>query len=92
MPLMERRTDRRPWGLITGLVLAASMGVVSIPLQVLTYLSVDDAGRADVERNRQVIREIGNSQVQLCETVADIARQARLTPQPCPTRVPIDKP
>lgn len=58
MPLMERREDRRPWGLIVALIVAAAAGVVSIPLQILTYNGLNAATSQDVERNLRLVEQV----------------------------------
>lgn len=70
MPLMERRQEKRPWGLIVGLTIAATAGLLSLPLQVVTFRSIDSASREDVERNRllveqvKMLEEMGNADVE----------------------------
>ncbi len=70
MPLMDRRAnDNRPWGLIVALLIAASAGLIGIPLQVATFLQSEQASKADLERNRQLVEqvrmleEVGNADV-----------------------------
>lgn len=58
MPLMERREDKRPWGLILALIIAATAGLMSLPLQVLTFRSLEAASKDDVERNRRLVEQV----------------------------------
>lgn len=58
MPLMERREDTRPWGLILALTLAATAGILSLPLQVLTFRNLDAASKADIDRNAQLVQQV----------------------------------
>lgn len=58
VPLMERPKDRKPWGLILALVVAAVAGVVSIPLQVAVFRNLDNVTEADIERNARLIEQV----------------------------------
>jgi hypothetical protein len=58
MALMERRTDHRPWGLILGLTIAATAGLLSLPLQVLTFQGLNAASKADLERNARLVEQV----------------------------------
>jgi hypothetical protein len=58
MPLMERRQDRRPWGLIIAVSVALFAGVLSVPLQVITFQQVGTASQADVQRTQQLIEQV----------------------------------
>jgi hypothetical protein len=62
MTLMRRPDDRRPWGLIIALSVAITAGVVSIPLQVLTFQQVETASRADVARNGKLTEQVQSLQ------------------------------
>ncbi len=69
MRLMHGESDPRPWGLISGLAIAAIAGLLAIPLQVLTYRSVAAASQEDLLRNERLIQqvktleEVGNAEV-----------------------------
>ncbi len=58
MPLMERRQDKRPFGLIIAVSVALFAGLVSIPLQVYTFQQVGAASKADIERNRELVEQV----------------------------------
>ncbi len=58
MPLMDRREDRKPWGLIVALLIAATAGLLSLPLQVLTFRTIDAASRQDIEENRRLVEQV----------------------------------
>lgn len=59
---MSRHEDRRPWGLIVALALAATAGLASLPLQVVTYRNLDAASKADVARNAELTRQLADQQ------------------------------
>lgn len=58
VPLMRQNQDRRPWGLIVALILAATAGVLSLPLQVATFRNLDAATGADIARNARLVEQV----------------------------------
>lgn len=63
-PPMERKGDRKPWGLIVALSLAGVAGIVSLPLQVTALKSIDAASREDVARARMLTEALAAQQEQ----------------------------
>jgi hypothetical protein len=72
MGLMRHVTeDRRPWGLIVALLLAATAGLIGVPLQVLTVLQANTATQADVERTQELVRQLGRIEQAAADNVAE---------------------
>lgn len=61
-PLMRRPDDKRPWGLILALMIAASAGVIGIPLQVAVLKQQGAASSADVRRAQELTSSLAQQQ------------------------------
>lgn len=82
-PLMRRDSavDHRPWSLILSLLLVVTVGLIGLPLQVITYQQISQASKAD---------QLRRGQIAICEQINDVVQQSGLRPTDC-SKINIDR-
>lgn len=66
--------EKRPWGLIIGLIVALVVGLIGLPLQFVTYRQLGEVPKTV---------QLQSGQRALCEQLNDLATQAGLRTVDC---------
>lgn len=87
MSLLMDRREPKPWPMLVAILVAALLGSIAAPVQVLLAKQARAASRQDVRQNRQIIEDAATrahqERVVLCAQLNDLRLRYRLPPVDC---------
>jgi hypothetical protein len=80
-----RRYERRPWAMLAALLIAAILGSIAIPVQILLTRTGRAASAEQVEQNSRIAQQ---QRTDLCERMNLILAAHNIPAAPCPSPTP----